>query len=234
MIADIDNITALAEAREEKAGKKAQRDQLIELVAEAGIELFRSVEKDAFAHCPIAGHYEVHPVRSQAFRLLLNHLFYSDSEKAQSAQARAEAIDTLESKALYEGAVHPVGLRFAELDGAVYLDLANDRWQVIEVRPEGWRVVEASPVRFRRTKGMLPLPEPQIGGTIDDLGRFLNCQDESLALLVAWCLAAMRTDFPVPILVLQGEAGSAKSTTARTLQSLHRPVLSGTQGCSPH
>ena len=33
--------------------------------------------------------------------------------------------------------------------------------------PNGWRVVDTLPVKFRRAKGMLPLPVPATGGSLD-------------------------------------------------------------------
>ena len=43
----------------------------------------------------------------------------------------------------------------------MYLDLTNAPWQVIEIDAAGWRVVSDPPVRFKRAKGMLPLPRPE-------------------------------------------------------------------------
>ena len=62
----------------------------------------------------------------------------------------------------------------AEHAGATYLDLADPAWRAVEVDARGWRVVENPPVRFRRPKGLLALPEPARGGTLDDLRPFIN------------------------------------------------------------
>src|SRR5690606_22857722 len=93
--------------------------------------------------------------------------------------------------------------------------------------PKGWRVdwrlATRRPV-FRRVRGMRPLPEPRSGGSIEDLRPFVNVPDENAwRLLVAWLLAALRPTGPYPVLVLQGEQGSAKSTTARVLRALVDP-----------
>src|SRR5690606_33360793 len=82
------------------------------------------------------------------------------------------------------------------------------------------------PVRFRRPRGLLPLPAPRRGTSIDKLRPFVNvASDNDWRLLVAWLVMALRPTGPYPILVLQGEQGSAKSTTLRVLRSLVDPSL---------
>lgn len=91
----------------------------------------------------------------------------------------------------------------------------------MEITPNGWQVVADPPVKFRRAKGVLALPCPVVGGSIDELRAFVNVPDEaSWRLLVAWLVAAMRPIGPYPVLFLQGEQGSAKTTTARVLRAM--------------
>jgi hypothetical protein len=67
------------------------------------------------------------------------------------------------------------------------------------------------PVRFRRAAGMLPLPIPQRGGSLEALGPFLNVADRSgFVLAVAWLLAALRPGGPYPLLAVSGEHGSSQ------------------------
>jgi hypothetical protein len=72
---------------------------------------------------------------------------------------------------------------------------------------------------------MLPLCYPgQQAATMGEIGRFFNVKTENdLILIVSWLLGAMQPEGPFPILVLQGEQGSAKSTTARLLKDLIDP-----------
>ena len=57
---------------------------------------------------------------------------------------------------------------------------------------------------------MLPLPAPQVGGTLAVLRDVVNvARDEDFALLLAFLVSAMRPTGPFPILLLQGEQGSA-------------------------
>ena len=66
-----------------------------------------------------------------------------------------DALGILEAKATHDGQAYPVYVRVAECAGRVYLDLANERWEGVEITATGWRVVADPPVRFKRMKGML-------------------------------------------------------------------------------
>jgi hypothetical protein len=150
------------------------------------------------------------------------------------AQAVRDAQRHFEGLGLFEGRQEDVHLRYAGNSEAVYIDLANDAWEQIRITKEGWGIIKAedTPVKFKRAKGMLPLCYPgETSATMEDIGRFFNVKTENdLVLIVSWLLGAMQPEGPFPILVLQGEQGSAKSTTARLLSrtsSIHRRYLSG-------
>ncbi len=71
----------------------------------------------------------------------------------------------------------------------------------------------------------LPVPVPVGGNRLDSLlRRFLNlASDADWTLLKAWLVAALRPSGPYPLVCIQGEQGSAKSTTARLLKKLTDP-----------
>ena len=115
---------------------------------------------------------------------------------------------------------HRVG-KFGE---RLYLDLADEKWRAIEIDASGWRVVPKPPVRFVRTPGMLALPVPETGGSIETLRSLLNVADEQdFVLVVAWLLAAMHRNIPKPIMAIRGGDGSAKSTLVEILRGLIDP-----------
>jgi|SRR5271155_1666639 len=91
-----------------------------------------------------------------------------------SQNAIAEARSTLAGRALHASPKKQIHVRLAALDGAIYLDLANDSWEVVRITAAGWDVVQHSPVKFLRVPGMQPLPGPVDGGSIDGLRSFLN------------------------------------------------------------
>lgn len=198
--------------------------RLIQLTEDQNIGFFHAADGRAFADVQVAGHRETWPVKSSGFRAWLRREFYVAEGSAPSGQAIADAIGTLEGKALYAGPCCPVSVRLAGLGGTIYLDLADLLWRAVEIDANGWRIVAEPPVHFVRPSGMLPLPVPVPGGSLDDLRGFLNIQQEADYLLVlAWLLAALRPCGPYPVLALTGEQGSAKSTALRVLRALVDP-----------
>jgi hypothetical protein len=202
-----------------------------------GADLFHTSAGETYATVPVGGHRETHPIRSKGFRRWLVRGYYEAQGRPPGAQALQDALGLLEARAQFDGPEREAHVRVAELDGKVYLDLANASWEAVEIGHFGWRVLPAAaaPVRFRRPRGMLPLPTPAAGdperdrrdGGDDALRGFLNLDEAgdgvACRLIVAWLVQALRPTGPYPVLVLQGEQGSAKSTAEKLLRSLVDP-----------
>jgi hypothetical protein len=215
--------------REQEQEKTTQVKRLLSLGAEA--ELFHTPEGEPYAIVPVNGHLENWPLKSRRFRQWLLRRYYHETKGAPKNQAVQEAIGIFESRANFEGSEYPVFVRLAEKSGRIYLDLGNDAWEAVEIDLDGWRVLSEVPVKFRRARGMAPLPYPVPGGDINDLRRFVNiATDQDWMLLAAWLVAAFRPHGPYPILVQHGEQGSAKSTTARVLRALLDPNTAPLRG----
>src|SRR5262245_61814246 len=134
------------------------------------------------------------------------------------------ALDQLEARAQFDAPERLVHLRVAEHQGRLYLDLANAYWQAVEIASGGWRVIDKPPVRFRRPPGLLPLPLPKRGGSLDTLRHLLNLpRHDDFVLAVAWLLAALRPDGPYPLLAVSGEQGSAKTVLCKLLKAIVDP-----------
>ncbi len=195
---------------------------LIELTREC--ELFTSSDDIAFATIQVNGHYETWAIKSKGFNRWLTGEFFRATGSAVNSQSFNEALSVLEAKARYEGDVYPVFLRMAENGENFYLDLANNDWEVIEVSENGWRVTSNSPVKFTRSSGMLPLPNPVTGGSLELLRSFINLHnDDDYTILISYLLYSFSPKGPYPVLIIQGEQGSAKSTFGKLLRSLIDP-----------
>jgi len=213
-----------------KEERKKTADRLVEMVA--NLELFHSRDEACYAVLEVNGHREIHSLRSSSFKTFLAHRFYLQEKKVPHAQAVQDALATLQGRARFEGPERDVCVRVADREGRIYLDLGDDAWRAVEISPSGWDVVDVSPVAFRRPRGMLPLPEPLSGGSLDDLLRpFLNVVDDSSwRLVLVWILAALRPTGPYPILCLHGTQGAAKSSATHFLRALIDPSKAPLRG----
>ena len=212
---------AEADATEDERATQAQR--LIALGRQA--ELFITTDGDAYARCLVDGHHETWALRERGtgFRSWLLHQFYQEHGKPPSATALTSAVEVLEAQARFDQARQPVYTRVAAHEDTLYLDLADGAWRAIEIDAHGWRIIARPPVAFRRPRGMLPLPEPQRGGSLAELRPFLNVTDTDWLIIQGWLLGTLMPDGPYPHLALYGEMGSAKSTTTRLLRALIDP-----------
>jgi hypothetical protein len=187
-------------------------------------DLFHTATGTAFADITIDGHRETWPIRSKRFRGWLRRRYYQATGGAASAAEIRSALDLLEARAQFDGSERAVHIRLAEHAGHIYLDLADEHWRAVEIGPDGWRVIGCPPVRFRRPAGMLPLPLPQQGGSIEALNSFLNLASrDDFVLIVAWLLAALRSSGTYPLLAISGEQGSAKTVLSKLLKALIDP-----------
>ncbi len=210
-----------SEDENEKKERFSQAQLLVNLAAD--VELWHD-DDTTYATIKVENHRENHYVNGKSFRSWLARQFWLGFEKVPGAQALQDALTVLCGKALYEGRQRPVAVRVAEHDGAIYLDLADDDWRVVKVTARGWKLLDDPPVMFVRKRGMLSLPSPVRGGSVDELRRFINVrEDRDFILIIAWIVAAMRGRGPYPVQALYGEQGSCKSTAQKMQRALVDP-----------
>ena len=185
--------------------------------AEDGMTVYADIHVDE--------HRETYRVDSFEFKNLIGYRYYQETGKHLKSAAAQDLIHFITARGLFGGAdKQKVFTRIAHLDDAVYIDLCDDQWRAVEILADGWRIVTSPPVRFRRVKGMLPLPEPMEGGSVAEIRKLLNIGQEDALLVEAWLLGVLSPG-PYPVLILEGEQGSAKSSTTRLLRMLIDPSV---------
>jgi len=213
---------------DEKGGRgPSMATRIVDLALASGALFWKSPEGEPFATIPNGGdHTENHPLRSKAAKTWLSGLLYEAEGRAPKGSAVMDALAVLEGRAIFEGETFPVFVRLAESGGKFYLDLGGDDWRAVEIDSGGWRVIpsEAVPVKFRRPKGFMELPEPKRGGDLEDLRRVLNVPGGAPWVLVrAWLVQAFNPSGPYPVLIVDGEQGSGKSWLGRILRAAVDP-----------
>jgi hypothetical protein len=211
---------------------KGAVDRLIRLTADGW--LLRSSDGRFMAQVEARGRREIYAIRSPAFRDWLIDGYLREFRQVPSDWCLRRARGALEATARFKIGTPSVFVRVGqdatapnERDGnpapCFFLDLADSAGRAVEVRPQGWAVVDQPRVNFRRPEGHLPLPEPSREGSIELLRRHVNLSEPDFRLLIVWMAAALRPVGPYPILALHGEQGSAKSTLARVVRLLVDP-----------
>ena len=193
-------------------------------LARIDTELFHTPEGEPYIAVPVCEYRENFRLRDPEFEEWLARRYFEQTQRAASSSALAEATKVLQGFSKYGAAEQRVYTRVAESEGGIFLDLADKSRHVAKVSPEGRLIVDRYPVKFRRPPGMQALPLPQPGGNVNELRPFVNVAGEDQwVLLVAWLLSALRPSGPYPLLVLQGNHGSSKSTVSRVMKSLSDP-----------
>jgi hypothetical protein len=191
-----------------------------------GRSLFHTATGVAYADIEIDDHRETWPVRSKQFRAWLRRRHYQRTGEAIDPPTIRSILDLIEARAQFDAPELAVHIRVAPHEGRIYLDLADACWQAVEVGPDGWRIVTRPPVRFRRAPGMLPLPVPERGGSVEALASLINIpNDADFVLLLSWLLGALHHPGPFPLLAIAGEQGSAKTVLSKILRGLIDPNL---------
>jgi len=214
-------------ARRMSSSKKIRQptDVFVDLLNDA--ELFHTSDGTAYADVNIGGNRHTLSVMGDGFRRWLTHRYYEECDAAATTETLKSAVGFADAKAQVDGLEREVFLRTAHLAGRYYLDLADKEYRVVEIHEGGWHIVQRPQVRFRRSPGMLSLPVPVDGGSIEQLMPFLNLRRETdFVLVVSWLLAALREHTSYPVLAISGEQGAAKSTFSKMLRSLVDPSVS--------
>lgn len=214
-------LDAAKTADSQKEKPKSQASVLVEVAQDA--DLFHTSDGDTYATIPINGHRETWALKSRGFRDWLSKRFYESEGSIPNSQATQDALNTLQGIARHDGPEFEVHTRLAEKDGNIWLDLCDEEWRVVKISADGWEVVREAPVKFRRTRGMRALPVPVRGESISLLRDLVNASETDWALLISWLVAAFRSGYPFPVLVIHGEQGSAKSTLSKMLRELIDP-----------
>jgi hypothetical protein len=216
--------------QEERTSKReaSQATKAFKMATKAGAEAW--IDDSGTPHVTVpmedhVEHYRLKPDPDSPAGRWLARLYYRKVGAALPAGAKKDALENLIAEAVSADRIHPTSRRIARHGQQVFLDLCTPSWEVVEVSPQGWTVRPASevPIRFTRAPAMLALPLPVAGGRVDALRPFFNCEETDFHLVVVWILAALSGGREYPILVFQGEAGSAKSTATNFARAVVDP-----------
>ena len=219
-------LDGLPDTEEEDEKETARQVDKLVSIARSKASFFHTPKRAPYADIMRNGVRETHPIRGHDFRLWLGYEYHQQTRTAATKDVISNAVGALEGYAQYEGEERDTFVRIGGHGGKIYIDLGDPTWRAIEIDAEGWRIVSEPPVRFRRSDGMRPLPEPTRNGSAGDLRAFLNVSsDAAFVLIVGWLVGALRNQGPYLILAIYGTSGAAKTTLAKLLGLLIDPRI---------
>lgn len=208
---------------EGKSKGPSQASQLVALARER-YELFMSEDGRPYG-VKKNGPNLARPLRGKAGLRSELSLIYTDTNggAAPSQSALSDAMTVLEGVAQAADPRVP-HLRTARHGERIIVDLSTSDGGCVTIGPDGWQRQPRSPVLFRRSGAMKPLPAPiSDGDGLAKLRELLNTDEEGFHLLVGWLVAAFIPDLPHPILTFRGEQGTGKSYSAKMVIGLVDP-----------
>ena len=211
----------------DSAKKTSQATQILSMLEDKKCEFFHS-DSRVYATVPVHEHFETWPIRRKGFKQWAAYQFYLTHGKTPGSQALQDALTTIEGKAIHEGVKQDVHVRIGGSEEEIFIDLCNDSWEMIHITAQGWSIVPHGSVKFIRGVGMLPLPIPQRGGSLDILREFINVSsNDDWRLFIGWLINALRPTGPQLGMQLDGEQGAGKSWVSKILKALIDPNAAG-------
>jgi hypothetical protein len=229
LVADNDEAAAATGASQKDSGKYSKDDDSKGLSVENILDVASGAN---FCHDSTGEPYvtvrrgrglSTMKVLSKDFRHWLTSRCYAEYVQAPSKPVLQQALELFEGQARFDETQREIFLRVGEVNGVTYFDLADGTGRVVGIDGTGYRLMDESPVLFRHSEGMLPLPEPCPGGSVYDLAPLLNLNEDDFDLLAIWLLSTLRPHGPYAVLDITGEQGSAKSFASWICRSLIDP-----------
>lgn len=223
-VVNLDNRRAPKEQGVEDADKlkAALKKHRLELLKRR-VNMWHTPEGEPYADLKLRGPGVSVPVNSTDFESEIRKVFAETGEEAPGAIAVSTFKEAFAHMA-HQGPEHDIVIRKGFTEGRLVYDLGDPRGRVLSVGADGWHLHASSPVRFFRPKGFQPQVEPQVGGDLELLRKYVRVASESdWVLLKSWLLGCFNPVESYPMLLLNGPQGSSKSSTTAILRKLVDP-----------
>ena len=195
---------------------------VMDAIEEAGYELWHT--QDGMGYITIDGRHVI--IGTSEFNAFITTMYHDETHDVLSANALRSVAATLDGYATRFGSPeYEIDTRVARRGETIYVDMANEKGEVIAVTKDGWKIQTGSPVRFRRPKGMLPLPYPVDGGSLEEIKTVTNIVDDQFILVKAWLIGTLNPVGSYPVLVFVSPGGRVKSRTCARLKKVIDPAF---------
>jgi hypothetical protein len=181
----------------------------------------------------VNGHLETLPIDSNRFKDWITRMFFKEQSTVLDAGILTNVISFMRAEGKFNDDVKksPLSLRVAHRreHGLLkwYYDLANDKWEFVEITSQGW-TIKNNQILFRRfpTEGSQVHPsreyDPDIYDKFIDLLLNVNVKEENKKeyklSLKCYIISLFIPEIPKVVFTPSGDKGAAKSTMLRTIK----------------
>lgn len=171
------------------------------------------------------------PIGSKECHLYIRKAYFEKTKGGLEQRQIDKIMGTLGAKAQFGGRQENACLRVGRTaTGGIEIDVGEKSGKVLRIQPET-KIELIKPTRkFIRPTGFGEMAFGEGKADFHRIWEFINVESETdRILLSAWCLMTLNPDGPYPLLALQGEQGSAKTTATRMLKALLDPGIGDTR-----
>ena len=215
-IEQLSDVAGEASSRPKAGEAESTADRLVEMALSI-FRIGRSETDEAFA-VEVDGANIAIMLRGSrdALRSKLALMYRNTYGRVPNSNALSNALVVLQGEAL-GSEQEPTYLRLASYGESIIIDLGDATGRCVQVGPGQWGVLDRSPVLFRRTATTGSFQVPERGGNLAEFRQLLNVTPESWPVLLGWQISALMPDIEHAILLMGGQQGTAKTTTAKIL-----------------
>lgn len=187
---------------------------------------YKNTDKGIYVFVDTASGREEIPINSRMFCSIIADI-YCEISKGDSISQKTikDCIFNYEGTILRTHKKEETKLRInnkAENDTVLRIDIGNPEYEYIEVTSKGWQIRQGGEEFFSRKSSQGELPIPVRGGDVLKLFDYCRIPEDKQNLFLAWIISNF-IDIIHPCLVIQGSAGSGKSTLSTFVKMLIDP-----------
>ena len=171
-------------------------------------------------------------IRSPTFNQMVRLGVQKDFKEIYGSNQYETAITNLHAHSLFNGTeIRQIFNRSALVDGVLYYDLQDldgtiykiSKDEIIEAQNEKDIPIFLKSQSSRTEASVQPKPLFDDDEAFDKLIKLYRIKDEDKIIFKSHLICYFLTDFPIPIAIIHGEQGSAKTTTTKGMKLIHDP-----------
>ena len=194
-----------------------------------GWKLFFDESSIPWASVKIGEHYENIRVDTRKFRRLVRKEFMAEFDDGIGFDTIEQVIDAQLGGIEYSQAQRRLHVRMCwnAAKDKILIDSGNPDWDVIEIGPDGWQIIQTDENPFKRapkTAAYSCTPETP-RASWDNVFEFIRVKNDiQKTIIKMWLCLALFPDTSRPGLVVNGPYGSGKSTIINNLKIIVDPA----------